>query len=101
MATAETLLKETNAKMDKSMEFMHQEFAGIRTGRASTALVERITVDYYGSQTPVNQVANISVPESRQLMITPYDRNMMGAMVLPQPMMASRGRPRKAIVSHG
>ncbi len=51
--------------------------AAIRTGRASSALIERITVDYYGTPTPINQVASISVPDARLLVIQPWDRKML------------------------
>jgi ribosome recycling factor len=59
---------------------MERDFQGIRTGRASTALVERLHVDYYGTQTPLNQLAGISVPESHQIVIQPWDRSVLGAI---------------------
>ncbi len=62
-------------KMDKAVEFLHNEYRGIRTGRASTALVENIHVDYYGSSTPLKQLANLSVPEPTQILIKPFDTN--------------------------
>ncbi|MDQ2689844.1 MAG: ribosome-recycling factor, partial [Chloroflexota bacterium] len=67
-------------KMQRALEAMERDFAGIRTGRASTALVERITVDYYGTQTPLNQLAGISVPEPHQIVIQPWDRGVLGAI---------------------
>jgi ribosome recycling factor len=67
-------------KMARAVEVMERDFAGIRTGRASTSLVERITVDYYGTQTPLNQLAGISVPESHQIVIQPWDRGVLGAI---------------------
>jgi ribosome recycling factor len=65
-------------RMEKTVEALHLDLRSIRTGRASPALVERLPVDYYGSPTPLNQLAGISVPEPRMLMIRPWDRNSMG-----------------------
>jgi len=70
----------TDRKMARAVEAMERDFAGIRTGRASTALVERIHVDYYGTQTPLNQLAGISVPEAHQIVIQPWDRGVLGAI---------------------
>lgn len=67
-------------KMQKAMEVMVNEFKGIRTGRASPALVENIRVEYYGSPTPLKQVANISVPEPRMIIIKPYDPTFLKAI---------------------
>src|SRR5204863_1949387 len=67
-------------RMGRAVEAMERDFQGIRTGRASTALVERIHVDYYGTQTPLNQLAGISVPESQQIVIQPWDRAALGAI---------------------
>jgi ribosome recycling factor len=67
-------------KMARAVEVMERDFQGIRTGRASTSLVERILVDYYGTQTPLNQLAGISVPESHQIVIQPWDRAVLGAI---------------------
>ena len=61
-------------KMGRAVEAMERDFQAFRTGRASTALVERLTVDYYGTQTPLNQLAGISVPEAHQIVIQPWDR---------------------------
>lgn len=66
--------KETEAKMQKVIEITKKEFLSIRTGKASPALLERVMVDYYGAQTPVNQLANISAPEPRMLVIQPWDK---------------------------
>lgn len=73
-------LKQAEEKMKKAIEVTREEFAGVRTGRASPALVQRITVDYYGTQTPLQQLAGIAVPDPRSLAITPYDRNAMSAI---------------------
>ena len=67
-------------KMQRAVEAMERDFSGIRTGRASTALVERITVDYYGAQTPLNQVAGISTPDAHLIVIQPWDRSVLSAI---------------------
>lgn len=73
-------LSAAERKMARAIEAMERDFVGVRTGRASTALVERITVDYYGTQTPLNQLAGISVPEAHQIVIQPWDRSVLGAI---------------------
>jgi len=67
-------------KMQRAIEAMERDFAGIRTGRASTAMVERIVVDYYGTQTPLNQVAGISTPDAHLIVIQPWDRSVLSAI---------------------
>jgi ribosome recycling factor len=67
-------------KMGRAVEAMERDFQPFRTGRASTAHVERLTVDYYGTQTPLNQLAGISVPEAHQIVIQPWDRAVLGAI---------------------
>lgn len=67
-------------KMARAVEIMERDFQGVRTGRASTALVERIHVDYYGTQTALNQLAGISIPEAHQIVIQPWDRSVLGAI---------------------
>lgn len=67
-------------KMQRAIEAMERDFAGIRTGRASTALVERIMIDYYGTQTPLNQVAGISTPDPHLIVIQPWDRSVLSAI---------------------
>ena len=74
MATAEEVLLETDSRMQRSVEALRRELNTIRTGRASPALIETLTVEYYGVPTPMNQLASISVPEARVLMIQPWDR---------------------------
>ena len=74
------ILADADHRMARAVEAMERDFQGIRTGRASTALVERITVDYYGTQTPLNQLAGISVPEPHQIVIQPWDRGVLGAI---------------------
>ena len=67
-------------KMARSIESMERDFQGLRTGRASTSLVERLVVEYYGTPTPLNQIAGISVPEAHQIVIQPWDRGVLGAI---------------------
>ena len=74
------ILADADQKMGRAVDAMERDFQGFRTGRASTALVERITVDYYGTQTPLNQLAGISVPEPHQIVIQPWDRGVLGAI---------------------
>ena len=74
MATADEVLLETDDRMQRSVEALRRELNTIRTGRASPALIETLTVEYYGVPTPMNQLASISVPEARVLMIQPWDR---------------------------
>ena len=71
------LLKDTEERMKKSIEAARHEFDTIRTGRASPALLDDIKVDMYGTPVPLKQAAAVSVPDPRQLLITPYDRNML------------------------
>jgi ribosome recycling factor len=71
------LFDDAERRMKKAIEALKQDLGGIRTGRASAALVERIQVEYYGSPTPLNQVATITVPEARLLVIQPWDRKLL------------------------
>ena len=68
------LLKDAAEHMDKSVESTRGKFASVRTGRASPALLDRITVDYYGAPTPLRQLATVNAPEARMLTIQPYDK---------------------------
>jgi ribosome recycling factor len=74
------ILADADHRMGRAVDAMERDFQGVRTGRASTSLVERITVDYYGTQTPLNQLAGISVPEPHQIVIQPWDRAVLGAI---------------------
>jgi ribosome recycling factor len=74
------VLATVEPKMQRAVEVMERDFTGLRTGRASTALVERIQVEYYGTQTPLNQIAGISVPETHQIVIQPWDRGVLSAI---------------------
>jgi ribosome recycling factor len=74
------ILKEAESKMGKSVEHLEQELTTIRTGRANPALIERVMVPYYGSPTPLNQLAQISAPEARLLLVQVYDRSQLGTV---------------------
>lgn len=73
-------LAQATSKMGKAITSTKEEFSLIRTGRASPHLLDRIEVDYYGSKTPLNQIAGISVPEARLLVVSPYDQNAASAI---------------------
>ena len=73
-------MRKTKEKMGKTVEATRAELAGIRSGRASTALVDSVRVDYYGTETPLNQLASIAVPEPRLLVITPWDKTQVGSI---------------------
>lgn len=68
----------TKGKMEKAIQAYTRELAGIRAGRANASLLDRLSIDYYGAPTPVNQIASISVPEARLLVIQPYDKTVLG-----------------------
>ena len=72
--------RDADARMGRALEALERDLSAIRTGRAATALVERIAVEYYGTSTPLNQLASISVPESHQIVIQPWDRSALGAI---------------------
>lgn len=78
--TVESALASATEKMEKAIAVLKDELAGVRTGRATPALLQRIVVDYYGTPVPIQQLASFSVPEPRTLMVTPYDRNAISAM---------------------
>lgn len=71
------ILKDAEDRMSKSIEHLTRDLAAMRAGRANPAMVEKITVDYYGTNTPINQLANITVPEARLLVIQPWDKSMI------------------------
>ena len=77
---AELILTDVTEKMAKAVAHSRADFASVRTGRAAPALVEKIPVEYYGTETPLQQLAGFQVPEARQLLITPYDKSSMGAI---------------------
>jgi ribosome recycling factor len=80
LAVIRDVLKETGEKMEKTVENFRRNLMGMRAGRATPALLEKVRVDYYGSPTPVNQLATITVPEPRLLVIQPWDKSMVGAV---------------------
>jgi ribosome recycling factor len=71
-------LAELDRKMKATLEDLKHDLSSLRTGRAAPSLLDRITVDYYGAQTPLSQLANITVPDARQLLITPFDKSVAG-----------------------
>jgi ribosome recycling factor len=80
VAAIEEFLADCVRRMDKSIETTRHEFNSIRTGRASTALLDRIVIDYYGSPTPLSNMATISAPEARMLTVQPYDQTQIKAI---------------------
>jgi ribosome recycling factor len=78
--TIEELIRDAARRMDRSIESAQAEFNTVRTGRASAALLDRVHVDYYGQQTPLNQLATINVPEPRLLTIQPFDPSSLKAI---------------------
>ncbi|MDN5345149.1 MAG: ribosome recycling factor [Clostridia bacterium] len=74
------IIKETEGRMQKAVEGLRRELASLRAGRANPALLEKVTVNYYGTPTPINQLATISAPEARLLVIQPWDRNILPEM---------------------
>jgi len=76
----ETALEECRDRMHKAVDHARQDFAAVRTGRASPALVERLKVDYYGQEVPLQQLAGFQIPEPRVLVISPYDKGAMKAI---------------------
>jgi ribosome recycling factor len=77
MATAQAVKQKVTEEMEHALEHLKRDLAGLRTGRASVALLDGIRVDYYGNPTPLKQVANIGIPESRLITIQPYDQKMI------------------------
>jgi ribosome recycling factor len=78
--TVETSLAEAGDKMEKALAHLREDLSSIRTGRAAPALLNRVTVDYYGTTVPLNQLASITVPEPRLLMVQPFDRNAISSI---------------------
>jgi ribosome recycling factor len=74
---ADEVMNAAKDKMKKAQEALQRQLGQIRAGRANASLLDRITVDYYGVPTPVNQMASITIPEARVLMVTPFDKNMI------------------------
>ncbi len=76
-ATVDNVLSDADSRMTKAVEFLSRDVGTLRTGRATTSLVEGVMVDYYGTPTPLNQLATITVPEARLIVVQPYDRQAM------------------------
>jgi ribosome recycling factor len=76
----EKIFNELKDDMEKTVQSLEKSFSKLRTGRASLSLLDGIKVDYYGTPTPINQVANLSVPESRLIVIAPWDSSIIGAI---------------------
>lgn len=77
---SDMILLDLNEKMDKVMESLEKKFTTVRAGRANPSSLDGVMVDYYGSMTPLKQLATISVPEARQLLIKPFDKGALGAI---------------------
>ena len=73
----EDVLKEVSRKMDRSLEALKRELVALRTGRATPALVEDLSVDYYGTPTPLKQIASISAPDARAIIVQPWDKQAL------------------------
>ncbi|MBI3315785.1 MAG: ribosome recycling factor [Candidatus Omnitrophica bacterium] len=80
MDTGRAVIQDTEQRMKKTLEVVHQNFGGIRSGRANPAMLDAIRVDYYGTPTPVKQMANITVPEPKVLMVHPWDISAIKAI---------------------
>lgn len=76
----EQLFQETEEKMDRAIEAMRKDLASIRAGRANPALLDKVQVDYYGTLTPINQLASVSAPEPRLLVIQPWDKSVLAGI---------------------
>jgi ribosome recycling factor len=76
----QTVLKDVDARMNTALESLSREFASVRTGRATAGLLDSIRVDYYGTPTPINQMASVSTPDARTLVIQPWEAGQIGAI---------------------
>lgn len=74
------IIDEADLKMDDSISFLRKEFSQIRAGKATPSLIEGVQVEYYGSMTPLQQLASITAPEPRMLVVQPYDKSSLGAI---------------------
>lgn len=73
-----SVMNDTKSKMTNAIQAFSRDLASVRAGRATPSILDKLTIDYYGSPTPVNQVAGISIPEARLIMIQPYDKSVLG-----------------------
>ena len=80
MAEVEEILTKAEGRMAKTMEALHENFGGVRTGRANAMVLDRIKVDYYGTPTPINQMAGVKTPDAHMLVIEPWDKGVLGAI---------------------
>ncbi len=78
--TIETAMRDAEHKMDQALTHMKDDLGGIRTGRAAPAVLNRVTVEYYGTPVPLNQLAGVTVPEPRLLQVQPFDKSAIGAI---------------------
>jgi ribosome recycling factor len=78
--TIETAMRDAEHKMEQALTHMKDDLAGIRTGRAAPAVLNRVTVEYYGTPVPLNQLAGVTVPEPRLLQVQPFDKSAIGAI---------------------
>ena len=78
---SESVLKTAGDKMSKSIDSLARELASIRTGAANSSMLDRVNVEYYGAPTPLNQLASISIPEARMLVVTPYDKSSVDSVL--------------------
>ncbi|MEG0797590.1 MAG: ribosome recycling factor [Acidaminococcaceae bacterium] len=77
MATIKEVIEQANVKMSKTIEMLRVDLASVRAGRATPSLLEKVNVDYYGTPTPITQVANVTVPEPRMIIIQPWEKTML------------------------
>lgn len=75
--SAQNIIKEAEDKMKKTLDVVHQQFSGVRSGRANSGMVENIRVDYYGTPTPIKQLGNVTIPEPRMIVIQPWDASAL------------------------
>jgi ribosome recycling factor len=76
----QTVLKDLDTRMTAALELLSREFASVRTGRASTGLLDTVRADYYGTPTPISQMASVSVPDARTIVIQPWESGQLGAI---------------------
>lgn len=74
------MLSDNESRMEKTVNSLKEEFSTIRTGRANSAIFDKVRVDYYGTPTPLNQVGTISIPEARMIVISPFDKSLISAI---------------------
>ena len=75
-----TVISQMETRMDKALDALHHDLSGFRTGRAAPTMLDKIIVEYYGTPTPLKTLATISAPDARQLIVTPYDKSIAGAI---------------------